>query len=1066
MVSVHPLFSIVFYKIKQSKIMKKRTFYKTLMSLTRLFVAQLLLAICFLSIGYAQKGATKPAANITGQVNDEKNDPVVGAAVQVKGTSIGTLTDENGQFKLSVTDPNAILVVSFVGYERQEMPVGKQTVFDFAIAPIGNLEEVVVVGYGTQKKGNMTGAVSVVDVQALENRPVSNAATALQGVSPGLMITRTNGQPGAEGIGIQIRGATTANGNVEPLVVVDGVAMPGNTLTTMNPNDIETISVLKDAGAASIYGAQAAGGVILITTKKAKNGKARFNYTAQHGIDWSINVPERLTLLEEAEFSNLARKNSGSGPEYNDLALQRIRDGIPYVINPTDTTTWEFYNQEPLTDQILKKYSASAQHNLSVSGGSDKLSYVLSGGFYGKDGVFKIGPDDYQRYNARLNLSSQLSKIFSVDTRLAFTRDNLEQASGNLNGQGMLYEIYRLRTRTPFFTPLGQYNGAGSAATAYARLEAGGYNRYERSFIDGTFTLSAKNIVKGLTLRAITGTNFRLGNRANFARTVPLWGNGRILGYINQVNSYTLTDETTKNYNQQFLADYLFTIKKNHNFSIMGGYQWENFRFSNVVTGATNLVSNDLPTLNLGDDKTKTNSQSIATNALQSVIGRVRYDFDGKYLLEGSFRYDESSRLAPDSRVKFFPSVSAGWNVHREKFFPKTDVVSEMKLRASWGRLGGALGNIIGNYDYLSQLSRGSALVLGDARASYLFQAGIPSPNLSWETIETSNFGADLSFFKNRLQISADYYEKYNRNMLTAQNLSAVIGVGTPRKNDGELKSWGWELEARYRGKIGDFTYSVGANLSDNQNKLIRFGARNIVGATTNSQIEGYPLNSIFGFTTDGYFSTVDEVKAWAFQDNRTGPGDVKYKDLNGDGRITVGDGNTSNYGDLSFLGTTQPRYLFGANVNLTWKGFDITAFVQGVGKRTYRPEQQTIAPLMVSWKQPLAIHRDYWTPENPNALYPRPFTGGNHNYLVADKWLLNGQYMRLKNLQVGYTFPNKLMKKAKISKARIFFTSTDLWTWSKLGNFKGYFDPEQRDNIENDYPFFATASMGLNLNF
>ncbi|AFK01572.1 TonB-dependent receptor plug [Emticicia oligotrophica DSM 17448] len=1029
------------------------------------FITKLLFLLCFL-------GSQAFAADITitGKVSDaEKGEALPGVSITIKGTSRGATTDAKGDFSIKVPSKTSILVFSFLGYETQEIVVGNQTSIIVGMnSDAKSLEEVVVVGYGTQKKVNLTGAVSTIDSKVIENRPASNLANALQGTSPGLIITRSSGQPGSEGIGIQIRGASSANGSIEPLLIVDGVTMPSNTLQSLNPNDVESISVLKDAAAAAIYGAQAAGGVILVTTKKAKTGKVKFSYLAQQGTDWSINVPERMSLLEEAEFSNLSRKNSGSGPEYSDVDLQRIRDGVPYVVNPADTTTWLFYNQVPLTDQVLRKYSSMTTQNLSMSGGNEKLNFLLSGGYYGKSGVFKIGPDGYKRYNLRLNLGAQLSKIFSLDARLSYTKDQQDAASGNLNGQGLMYEIYRLRTRTPFFTPDGQYNGAGSAATVYARLESGGYNRYARDYYDGTVTLKAANIVKGLTLRAVVGTQYRIGDRANFARTVPLWGRGKILSYINQVNGYTLTDERTNNTNLQFLANYDKTFKEKHNLGLLVGYNYEDFRFENMVAGATNLVSNDLPTLNLGDDKTKTNSQSIATNASQSVFSRINYNYDGKYLIEATIRRDENSKLAPNLRVKLFPSASVGWNLHREGFMKDINFVSELKLRASWGRLGGALGgSTIGNYDYLSQLSRGSALVLGDSRASYLFQSSIPSQSLSWETIETTNVGFDLGLFKNKLNLNGDYYVKYNRNMLTPQNLPAVIGIGTPRKNNGELKSWGWELEARYRGQIGkDFSYTIAANLSDNQNKLLNFAGRNIVSAGTNSIVEGYPLNSVFGYLTDGYFQTADEVKAWAFQDNRTGSGDVKYLDLNGDAKINVGKGNTSDFGDLVFLGTTQPRMVFGTTLGFNYKGFDFSAFIQGVGKRSFRPETETIAPLLVTWKQALAIHRDYWTPENPNALYPRPYTGGTHNYRVSDKWLLNGQYARLKNLQVGYTIPEKLTNRIKISRARVFFSAQDILTFSKLGNFKGYFDPEQRDNIENDYPFFATASVGLNLNF
>lgn len=1007
--------------------------------------------------------------NVTGTVTDEKGEALVGVTVQVKGTTRGATTDGKGAFRISVVDSRSVLVFSYIGYAKQEITVGNQTNFNISLeVDDKSLEEVVVIGYGVQKKVNMTGAVSTIDSKAIENRPASNLATAMQGTSPGLIITRNTGQPGDEGVNIQIRGATSANGNVDPLVIVDGVTAPANTLQTINPNDVESISVLKDAAAASIYGAQAAGGVILITTKKGKSGKVTFDYLGQYGTDWSINVPDRMTLLEEAEFSNLSRANSGSGPEYSAFDLEQIRNNVPYVINPTDTTTYLFYNQEPLTNQMLRKYTSMQTHNITARGGTDKLNFLISGGYYDKKGVFKVGPDRVQRYNLRLNLGAQLTKHLSLDSRLSYTLQDQEASSAALNGGGLLYQVYRLRTRTPFFTPEGRYNGAGSAATAYASLESGGYNNYVRNFFDGVFTAKLADVVKGLTLRAVAGTQHRRGDRDVFNRTVPLWGRSRILSYLNQVNSYSLTRELTKNTNLQFLANYDFKIADKHSFGLFAGYQWEDFRYTALTTAANSLVSNDLPTLNLGNDLTKSNSQNIQTYAFQSVFSRFNYNYSDKYLVEATYRVDESSKLAPGLRTKGFASASVGWNMHRELWFAKAlPFFSEFKLRGSWGQLGGSLGSNLGNYDYVNSLARGSSLVLGDARTSYIFQSGIPSSSLSWETIETTNGGINIGLLANRLQITGDYYVKYNRNMLTPQQLPATIGVGTPRVNNGELKSWGWETEVLYRDKIGkEFSYSIGFNLSDNQNKLINYAGRVVVGAGTNSLIQGYPLNTIWGYQTTGYFQTADEVKAWAFQDNRTGAGDVKYIDQNGDGRLTVGQGRVDNYGDLVYLGTTNPRYLFGANLGFQWKGLDFSLFFQGVGKRNYRPLTESIAPLLVTWKQALGIHRDYWTPENQDALFPRPFIGATHNYVASDKWTLNAAYMRLKNLQIGYTIPSAWTNKLKISRARFFFSGQDLFTVSGLGAFQGYYDPETRDNVENDYPFFATASVGLNVSF
>jgi TonB-linked SusC/RagA family outer membrane protein len=1038
-----------------------RKFYSKIISWPNL-----LILLCWLGISSVAFGQTK---TVTGSVRDQKGAGIPGVSIALKGVpNRGATSDASGNFSLTGVDNKTVLMFSSVGFESLEVTIGSKTNVEITLdESSANLDEVVVVGYGVQKKANMTGAVSTVDSKMIENRPTTSLQSALQGTSAGLIVTRTNGQPGNEGLGITIRGATTANGSVDPLIILDGVTVPSVTLQTMNQNDIESISILKDAAAAAIYGAQAAGGVILITSKKGKDGKVVFDYSGISGVDWAANIPDRMTLLEEAEFSNLARKNSGSGPEYSDFDLDQIRNNVPYLVNPVDTTQYLFFNQEPLTKQVLKDFTSMTMHNLSARGGSEKLNFLISGGYYNKKGLFKIGPDQLTRYNFRVNLGAQLTKNVSLDSRITYTNELTEQSSRGANGQGLIYDMYRLRTRTPFFTPEGKYNGAGSGATTYANLAEGGYNNLSRNFFDGTFTFKVANVVKGLTLRAVAGTQYRRGDRYIFNRTVPLWGRFAVNRYVNQVNSYSITNDVTKNVNLQFLANYDLKINK-HTFGALLGYQWEDYRFASTSAGASNLVSNDLPTLNLGDDKTKTNSQAIATYAFQSVFTRLNYNFDDKYLVEGTLRQDESSKLAADGRTKIFPSVSAGWNMHREEWISGIlPFFSELKLRASWGRLGGALGSTLGNYDYVNQLNRGSALVLGDSRTSFIFQGSLPSTNLSWETIETTNGGFDIGLLKNRLQISGDYYVKSNRNMLTPQQLPATIGIATPRKNNGELKSWGWELEAKYRGQIGEgFKYTVGANFSDNQNELVAFSNRVVISRGNNSLIEGYPLNTIWGYQTAGYFSSADEVKSSPFQDNRTGAGDVKYIDQNGDKVVTVGKGSKADYGDLIMLGTTNPRYLFGFNLGFEYKGFDFSAFIQGVGKRNFLAGSESVGPLLVTWKQAMGIHRDYWTPENPNALFPRPFVGATHNFGASDKWTFNGQYARLKNIQIGYTIASSLTKKIGVSRARVYVSGQDIITVSAMGKFGTLFDPESANNADNDYPYFSTASVGLNLSF
>lgn len=1005
---------------------------------------------------------------VTGVVKDERGNGLPGVSVIIKGTTRGATTDKEGAFQIAIPDTKAVLIFSFVGYLKKEVAVGNQSVINVALVPDDQtLDEVVVVGYGTQKKANLTGAVSTIDSKEIENRPVSNVALALQGLSPGLSITRQTGQPGEEGIGIQVRGATSANGNVDPLLVVDGVTSPGVTLQTLNPNDIETISVLKDAAAAAIYGAQAAGGVILVTTKKGKQGKTIFEYSSIVGTDWALNVPERMPTWEELTYNNLARVNSGAAPGQTAETLQILKEGkMQYRINPNDTTRYQYFGTESIVDQMLRKNTFMQTHNISARGGTDKVNFLISMGYYGKQGVFKVGPDKNDRYNVRVNLGTQLTKHLSLDSRITYTLQEQEASSVNINGNGaLLFNIYRYSSINPLLTPDGRYNTT-SGATAYAIMDAGGYNNYNRNFFDGVFTAKLANLAKGLEVRAIYGTQYRRGDRDLFRRTVERYYRTTVGDILNTPNSYMISKDLTKNNNLQFLVDYDLAIGPKNRFHFLAGYQWEDSRSESISTGVTSLVSNDLPTLGLGDENSKTNSQSVSTYAFQSYFGRFNYNFADRYLLEATFRVDESSRLAPGLRKKAFPSLSAGWNIHREAWFG-IPFISELKLRGSWGRLGAASG--IGLYDYLALMNRGSNLVLGspEVKTTYFAQTVVPSSQLSWETIETSDGGMDIGLFKNKIQASVDYYIKYNRNMLTALQLPATFGVGTPRINNGELKSWGWEAELRYRDRVGkSLTYSVALNVSDNQNKLINFAGRRVISAGTVGTLENYPINSIWGYQTAGYFQTADDVKNAPFQDSRTGAGDIRYADVNGDKKINVGSGSAEDHGDLIYLGTTQPRYLFGFNMNLQWKGFDFTAFFQGVGKRNFLPSRQALDPSIASFYQALAIHRDYWTPENPDALFPRPYTNATHNFLTSDKWVLNGQYVRLKNIQIGYSIPQKLLNKVKIARARVYFTGQDLLTLSSLKQYKGYFDPEQRDGVAADYPFFATAAMGLNLTF
>lgn len=1030
-----------------------------------------------LQLGFHASLLAQGVVNVKGIVYDSgTREGMPGVNVIEKGTTNGVVTDLNGSFTLEVSSSEAIVVFSFIGYIQQEVTVGNQTDLEVMLAEnVAELGEVVVVGYGTQQKANLTGAVSTVGKEVLENRPVPSVANALQGTTPGLNVTRSSGQPGSEGLNIQVRGATSANGNVNPLLMVDGVPAPLFTLQTLNPNDIETVTVLKDAAAAAIYGAQAAGGVILVTTKTGKSGKTVFEYSGQIGSEWALNVPDRMTLLQEAEFSNLARANRGLGPEYNDEALQFIRDGVEFVEDPNDPNRWITYNQKSIRDQVLRDYSPMQTHNLSARGGNEKTNYLVSLGYYEKQGVFKVGPDKFDRYNVRVNLGTELSKHLKLDSRISYAQHNTNAPSQGANGYGLLQQVYQARVRFPVFMPDGRlFGGAGSSGNnTYAILSEGGYDKTSRNDFDGVFTATLKDLVKGLQVRAIYGKQFRMYNRNRFARTVNLWNRGGEAPafILNNPNVYEVTNSSTVNTSFQMLADYAITLGEKHKITVLGGFQYEDYRYSSQFSQARSLISNDLPSLNLGDNNTKVTNESISTLATQSIFGRVNYSYMDKYLFEGTLRGDESSKLAPGLRFKVFPSASVGWNMHRENFFhDNLDFISELKLRASWGRLGSALGNIVGYYDYLSLLSSGSDLVMGadETRTTYFYENSVPSSTLSWETIETVNYGTDMGFWDNKLQLSFDYYIKHNRDMLTPLQLPATFGVGTPRVNNGVLKSWGWETEVRFRNKIGtDFNYTAAFNISDNQNKLVEFSGRNVVGLGNNSIVEGFPLNSIWGYrTAAGYFSSMDQVNGAPFQDNNTGVGDIQYINQNGDDRITQGRGTTDDPGDMVLLGTNQQRYLFGVNAGFNYRSIDFSIFFQGVGQRSFMPNTDMLMPMGQSWFMPMAHHQDYWTPENPNAAFPRPFLQGQHNYRASDRWVLNGAYVRLKNIQLGYSLPQSLLSKVKLSRARVFITGQDILTFTKMGVFDGVFDPENNNAVRADYPFFGTVAAGINLSF
>lgn len=1038
-----------------------------------------LLLSCFALKGNASTFSTKPQQlSVKGLVADEAGVPLPGVNIVVEGENDGVVTDFDGNYQIMVNNSNVKLTFSYVGFVTQTINVNGKSVVNVTLKEdVSQLEEVVIVGYGTQRKVSMTSAVATVDAKALEDRPVTNVTNALQGTTAGLNVTKTTGQPGEEGLDIQIRGVSSANGSVDPLLIIDGVSMISlASLQRLNPDDIASISVLKDAAAAAIYGARAAGGVILVTTKTGKQGKFVVDYNGRITAQWSLNVPKRLSLLQEAEYSNLARTNAGVGLEYNDFDLENIRNGVEFVVDPNNPNKYRTYNQKSIQDQLLRDQYFMQSHNLNVSGGNDKLKYLFSLGNLDQQGVFKVGPDAYKRWNLRSNVSADISDKINFDSKISYATESKDKPSVGVSGYGLLQQVYQARLRFPIHTPDGKlFGGAGTSGNnTYAYLTEGGYADDDFEELNTTFTLTIKDVVKGLQLRSIYGRQIDRRDYTVFSKTVELWdlNDAKPAYYLNRPNSYYRYARKNTTNNVQFLADYDLTIAEKHNIKALAGYQWEDYKSSSFNASVKNLVSNNLPTLQLAEQGSEAVGEGLTEFANQSMIGRLNYNYDDKYLIEATLRSDESSRLAPGKRVKWFYSASAGWNMHKENWFDKAlPFISEFKPRFSWGQLGNANADIIGYYDYLPLISNGSGLVMGESedRTPYFYQGSIPSSNLGWETLETVDYGLDFGILKNKITGSFDYYKKVNNNMLVQIKRPATLGVGAPRTNEGELKSWGWEAAMLYRDKIGEnFKFSIGFNLSDNKNELVNYGeGYNLVSTDVNEKITGLPLNTIWGYkTVPGYIQTQEQLEGAPFYSNKTGIGDIEYVDLDGDGKITPGDGTLENPGDLVQLGSTQQRYLYGINLTADWKALDFSVFLQGVGKRNIIPSRYVSQPLIYSWIQPRTLHADYYTPENPDAAFPRPYIGGHHNFVTSDRWVLNAAYLRIKNVQLGYSLPEQYLEKMFLSRVRIYLSAENVATFTKLGVFKGTLDPEQRNFANSDYPLSGSLSLGVHLSF
>lgn len=1039
-------------------------------------VVQLLCICCSLFLFSAPLWAQN-MVNIRAQVIDATNkDPLIGVSVVEKGTTNGAITDLDGNFSLKV-NPHATISISYMGYLSIELPAAKIPATILMKEDSKTLDEVVVVGYGVQKKVNLSGSVSAIDGDAIAAKPASDVLTALQGEMPGVAVLRSSGEPGSETSGMRIRGYTSLN-STKTLVLIDGVE---GDLTLVNPSDIESISVLKDAAASSIYGARAAAGVVLVTTKDGKSGKPKISYNGYFAVNTPGNMPERLPAWEEQRFIDESRVNAGGSPEWTPEQASWV--GNPnFNYRPNANGRWDFFQATNWVDAGTRDFTTQQNHSISITGGSKELNYLISGSYYTKNGLLKYGPDGNERYNLRAKINSDLNKYLRISFNASY-QGTFKEAS-SFGAKNVLERLYRVRGRQPIYNPLedindSPYNG-DLQVNAIDIMRNAGANKNKYEAFTGKGTLTIRELVKGLQF------NLSASRKAGYYseeinKRHLVWYNrkGDVVRFQTN-NPNELSKKKNSDYQDLFeaIATYNADFGK-HTIGLLAGSTYENYRKDEMAGTAKNLLSNDFFSFNYYDRSEASNSSlkdDIRTWSMMSYFGRVNYSFDDRYLFEANLRYDGSSRLSPDNRWEVFPSFSAAWRINQEKWF-NIEAISNLKARASWGQLGN--GAVLGEYDYMPLITDGTHL-----GSSYYYQKVLASKKKTWEIIETTNIGLDLGLFNNKLNITADYYWKYNNNMLININVPSQVGIEVPKANIGDLKIWGWEFEVGWKDKIKEVSYQVSFNISDSKNKLVNNDGANIIKAGTVEAIEGYPINTLWGYKTDGFWSSREEYLQFkkahpggfepdgseykgysSFQDAKVSGGDIKYiSQRDNKHPIGIGDGTPESPGDLVCLGNSTGRYLYGLNLSAQWRNFDISMMFQGVEKRKVLVDTGTIAPLSQTSLMPWTAHRNYWTEENQNAYWPRVYNYNNgeaFNFHPSDKWVQDASYIRLKNITLGYTVP---VKKSVMEKLRVYLSGADVWEHT---NMLSVFDPEVGNDAKASYyPFFRTWTVGLNVTF
>ena len=1034
-----------------------------------------------------------------GVVKDNQGETVIGASVVVKGSTNGTITGLDGDFTLDNVKRGDVIQISYIGYVSQEV-VWQGTPLNITLKEDSQtLEEVVVVGFGSQKKANLTGSVSQVKMDdVLGERPVTNVKNALQGSMPGLMVS--GGASPGEAKSFNIRGTVSING-MNPLVLIDNVE---GDIDLLNPEDIESVTVLKDAASSAIYGARAAAGVILITTKKAKKGeKFNLNYNANFGFQTSINSPKQASLDEylrayqAAGFSETYYAGNGSvskwreylaGYKENPAAYPTVGDGIyigedgaPYYLNDKDVS------------KAFQETSFMQTHNLTANGGTEKLRYRLSAGLTKEDGPLIESKDTYMRKNISSFISADITDWLTQEADFRYTVADRSEPMGSGDG------IYCMNHIS--FYPSGMMPGSVNTSVGkdLPLITPENQIRYNNPYLTDTdntriYLRTIMRPIKGLELVGEYTYDRKNWQKSYYAKKWEY--TTEQLGSNNSVTSdYLFKSEDHEDYNALNLyGTYNFSIKEDHMFKVMAGFNQERKQNSWISVQTHDMIAPSAPSFTSATGKIIPQN-SYSDYAIRGAFYRINYNYKDRYLFEANGRYDGSSKFPKDDRFGFFPSFSVGWNIARESWMEKAlDYVSDLKLRASWGQIG---NQNIGNYGYYSTMQPvgNSNYWLKDGEfITYISTPGLVSNSFTWETVETLDIGFDASMFNSRLQVTFDWYQRTTRDMLIAGiQLPAVVGTSAPMRNAADMRTRGWEIAVNWRDQIGDWKYNVGFNLYDYKSKITKY-SNNEDKLLSQNYYEGKTLGEIWGYVSDGFY-TIDDFDGpgtWQLKDGVASldgynprPGDEKFVNLNDDrgtNEINSGLNTVDSPGDQKVIGNSTPRYNFGVNLGVSYKGFSLSAILQGTAKRDVWIGGMSLFPFGGSAKayypvfynqtdywEPMGScdgqytenDREYWVAKNPDASLYRLYSNmQNHgsNQRASTKYLQNGAYMRLKNITLAYTFPKALISKVSLSALKVFVSAENLATISSLP--KGY-DPER---LSWGYPFYRTLSFGLNV--